>query len=147
MGWVHRLSEIDTEARTAICDNCGPVSVVRSKTYWRCQVANAGFTVRRRARLREIIQEIRQSGCSRCSERDPVCIDFHHRDPSQKSFLISNAPSLQVTDKSLLDEIAKCDLLCANCHRKAERGREYTSPQVTKDDQGRWVNGGLPQGI
>ena len=40
--------------------------------------------------------------------------DFHHRDPSQKDFSISkNAKSFEKCKQ----ELDKCDLLCANCHR------------------------------
>lgn len=40
---VHRLSEVDPEARTAICANCGPVQIVTSGIYkgqrtWRCKI-------------------------------------------------------------------------------------------------------------
>ena len=35
MGWVHRLSDIDTEARTAVCANCGPVGIRRQDEAWR----------------------------------------------------------------------------------------------------------------
>ncbi len=45
-----------------------------------------------------------------------ACIfHFHHRDQSQKEFALGN----QVVNKSwqrLIDELAKCDMLCANCH-------------------------------
>lgn len=40
--------------------------------------------------------------------------DFHHRDPSSKVDSISNL--LRSPDK-LKEELKKCDLLCANCHR------------------------------
>jgi hypothetical protein len=56
--------------------------------------------------------------CMRCGENHPATIDFHHRDPSQKDFLASRACSVGRGKKSTLEEIAKCDVLCSNCHRK-----------------------------
>lgn len=53
--------------------------------------------------------------CMRCGGVFPRCIyDFHHRDPSTKVDAISN---LLGKPKMLKEELKKCDLLCANCHR------------------------------
>ena len=42
--------------------------------------------------------------------------DWDHRDPSKKRFTISQKWS-NSSITTLLEEIAKCDLLCAYCHR------------------------------
>jgi hypothetical protein len=59
-------------------------------------------------------------GCAVCDEQDPVCLDFHHRDPSSK---VDDVASMlhRCCKEVILAEIAKCDLLCCNCHRKEER--------------------------
>jgi hypothetical protein len=49
----------------------------------------------------------------------PKAMDFHHRDPSQKEFSISNVRFLGYGKERVLQEIEKCDLLCAVCHRTA----------------------------
>ena len=57
--------------------------------------------------------------CIRCGESHPACIVFHHRDPKKKEFHV-NATTIWkgVPMKRILAEIEKCDVLCANCHRK-----------------------------
>ena len=58
--------------------------------------------------------------CTDCGETDPVVLEFDHlRD---KRFNISNALPYR-NWQSILDEIAKCEVVCANCHRRrtAER--------------------------
>jgi hypothetical protein len=55
-------------------------------------------------------------GCMECGEGHPACLDFHHKDPTEKAFAISRGGGR--SRESFLAEIAKCDLLCANCHRK-----------------------------
>lgn len=57
-------------------------------------------------------------GCSECSEKDPRCLDFHHRNPEEKSYHISLGLSNKLSLETLMKEIAKCDLLCRNCHIK-----------------------------
>jgi hypothetical protein len=42
MKWVHRLTEIDTVNRTAICSNCGPVGITPNQgKFWKCKVLAA----------------------------------------------------------------------------------------------------------
>ncbi len=53
--------------------------------------------------------------CVDCGERDPVVLEFDHI--REKLFDIG-ANLRDLTWQSLLDEIAKCEVVCANCHRR-----------------------------
>lgn len=60
--------------------------------------------------------------CMDCGGRYPSeCMEFDHRDPSRKKFNISLHSGYSV--KQFATEIAKCDLVCANCHRVRTRSR------------------------
>lgn len=64
--------------------------------------------------------------CSICGETDPICLDFHHLDPAQKTIEISLAIA-RWSIKRIREEMDKCIVVCANCHRKleaAKRGKE-----------------------
>lgn len=53
--------------------------------------------------------------CVDCTERDPVVLEFDHlRD---KCFDIGAALPYR-NWQSILDEIEKCEVVCANCHRR-----------------------------
>lgn len=54
--------------------------------------------------------------CSNCGESDICCLDFHHINPNEKEKAISEMISCSI-DK-IKEEINKCIVLCANCHRK-----------------------------
>ena len=60
--------------------------------------------------------------CIECGESEPVVIDFHHLDASEKedgiSRLIWNNSSLDKIKR----EIDKCVCLCSNCHRRVHAG-------------------------
>lgn len=59
--------------------------------------------------------------CARCGGSFPVVVmDFHHRDPATKLFTVAAGNRRKLTD--VIAEIAKCDVLCANCHRIVEWG-------------------------
>jgi hypothetical protein len=74
-----------------------------------------------KARKREVWDWFREYKktlvCFRCGQDHPATLDFHHRDPSKKDFLPSRACSVGMSKQRILEEIAKCDVLCANCHR------------------------------
>jgi hypothetical protein len=86
-------------------------------------VANARERKRRlrRERFPWIIDYLARHPCCDCGETDPVVLEFDHlRD---KEFEITHALPFRSWQK-ILDEIAKCEVVCANCHRRrtAERG-------------------------
>lgn len=66
---------------------------------------------------KQILLDARASGCIKCGEKHPACLDFHHRDGLANK-LGDIATMRRFGMKRLRAEIAKCDVLCANCHRK-----------------------------
>ena len=66
---------------------------------------------------RLLLDHLRTHPCVDCGESDPVLLDFDHRDPSTKT---ANVAALVKRGgmKALVAEIAKCDIRCANDHRR-----------------------------
>lgn len=74
---------------------------------------------RRLERKRAIVSLAKDNPCMDCGEKyHPYAMDFDHRESSEKranvSALLTNRCA---TDSDVLAEIAKCDLVCSNCHR------------------------------
>lgn len=69
--------------------------------------------------VRRRLAAISQLGgkCVRCGEDDQALLEFHHRDPSEKTFTICGRLA-GVSEQKLQDELSKCDLLCDDCHKK-----------------------------
>ena len=61
-----------------------------------------------------------KSGCVVCGEKDAACLDFHHC--AGKDYAISSMLR-SYSRESILLEIAKCVVICANCHRKLHASR------------------------
>lgn len=74
---------------------------------------------RRSQRIKEWFYELK-TPCIICGESEPVCIDFHHKDPNEKEFTIGKYRSR--SRAWLREEISKCVCLCSNCHRKVHAG-------------------------
>ena len=61
------------------------------------------------------LQVLRSAGCSKCEEKDPRCMDFHHTNPATKLFELSKYT--KHTFEEVKAEAAKCIVLCNNCHK------------------------------
>ena len=62
-----------------------------------------------------LVDFFRERPCVDCGETDPLVLEFDHL--GRKRFNIAKG----VRDRnwqSVLDEIATCDVVCANCHRR-----------------------------
>jgi hypothetical protein len=56
--------------------------------------------------------------CPNCGfQGDAAAFDFDHIDPSAKSRSITEMLGRGASDSALSEELAKCRMLCANCHR------------------------------
>lgn len=53
-----------------------------------------------------------------CQESDWVCLEFHHKDPNDKSMNMGKLLRSKCTDEELRVEVERCQCLCANCHNK-----------------------------
>lgn len=71
-----------------------------------------------KAAVRQFIIEAKSSSCLDCGISYPSYVmDFDHRDPIDKDRNIAEAANRGWSIERLKIEIAKCDLVCANCHR------------------------------
>lgn len=76
----------------------------------------------RQRRTSEFLRNLKRVPCADCGQRfDPVQMHFDHRDPRQKSFNLAAGRALLKNREQLLAEIAKCEIVCANCHRLRTR--------------------------
>lgn len=90
--------------------------------------ADAARRVRERAvKFKEHARRVKAKvGCA-CGERDPVCLDFHHRDPATKTYSIGRNITRFSSMAVLKEEIEKCDVVCGNCHVKHHAGTRTLS--------------------
>lgn len=76
------------------------------------------------ASFRLFLNKTKDVPCFDCGVKYPPCaMDFDHINPSLKKFNISEAQC--VRNEILLQEIEKCDIVCANCHRIREHDRNH----------------------
>lgn len=73
-------------------------------------------TEKKRLAVKAFVDSFRCVPCQDCKQTFPaVCMDFDHRPGEQKLFPLGLATTRDM--EVIKAEIAKCDVVCANCHR------------------------------
>ena len=120
-------------ARTRRRGTAGPSAdptseLERKRRYWRSQL--------------KMLERLKRRPCSDCGGRYASCaMDFDHRDPREKRYTVSRMVGRAGTAR-IMAEVAKCDIVCANCHRdRTYRRREASSSEREKLS---WSSASLP---
>lgn len=77
----------------------------------------------REERLQWLVRFLESRPCADCGETDPLTLEFDHL--GNKEFSVGQLFSDTSWDR-LQREIAKCDVVCANCHHRREAERAQT---------------------
>jgi hypothetical protein len=87
------------------------------------KVSRARAVARRRERLRLIVIAAKDCPCQDCGRSYPhYVMDFDHV-RGEKLLNIGQASQKNLAPKRIIDEIAKCDVVCSNCHRERTHQR------------------------
>ena len=110
----HRVRTRDRGRITASTDATRELE--RKRRYWRSQL--------------RMLERLKRRPCADCGGVFPGCaMDFDHRDPAQKRYTVSRMVGRAGTAR-IMAEVAKCDIVCANCHRdRTHRRREAGSSE------------------
>ena len=74
---------------------------------------------RHRVKIRALLFDfLNKKQCRDCGENDPRVLDFDNRDPKEKFKSISQMLSGHYSWIAICREIEKCEIRCANCHRR-----------------------------
>jgi hypothetical protein len=124
------LCGIEFEVRAAkqkFCSSACPCRILERKE-WDTQNQERLYAERR-----ALLDKIKLGrGCIDCGyNAHPAALHFDHREPEKKLFKIAQGLCRRL--ESLLAEVAKCDVRCANCHavktierNEGAKGRKHT---------------------
>lgn len=111
------------ESREKICEKCGKVFIPKKYGITRryCYdcipvISTTGAEARKQIKIWAV--EYKGGKCEKCGYNKCLeALDFHHTDPSQKDFILSDR-NLILSWIDIKKELDKCMLVCANCHRE-----------------------------
>lgn len=87
-----------------------------------------------------IVREAKHRPCADCDQRYPYYVmQFDHLGEEEKEDRISALAWVPVGEARLRAEMAKCEVVCANCHAERTHQRRATE-QLDKDHIGAWRN-------
>ncbi len=105
--------------RQRSCRQCTRLEIrnhyYRNKEYYLKKTKERN-TKKREEVKRFILDFLLKHPCVDCGENNPVVLDFDHRDDkiASVSDFVKKRSSLKIIQK----EISKCEVRCANCHRR-----------------------------
>ena len=111
-----------SSSKDGLQPHCRTCNRERSRAYYeRNRESHKTETIRRKkihqaANRQRIWDYLRNNPCVHCNESDPIVLEFDHLDPKTKFKEISRM--LDYSWDRIFDEINKCQVLCANCHRR-----------------------------
>ena len=131
---VKPLSEFhkNRTSRDGVQSYCRECNIAEAKRYHAENLEHCRARIARRARVRRdelqglLYEFLACHPCTDCGECDPVVLDFDHVAGDK----VANVSALVFALKPwevVMAEIAKCEVVCANCHRRrtAERLRSF----------------------
>lgn len=159
--WVHRLSNIDPDAKTAVCEHCGPFGIVpRGPDRWRCSIGLAGnhgshgrrSSRKKRARRRVAVALYKTLvGCERCgfTNLNPALLHIHHPEGDGAEYS-RRTKAIEATSTSALPahcqkdsrvgfvaELLRCEVLCSRC--TSTRTRKRRSCSMSRPGSRSWL--------
>ena len=109
---------------------CKPCNISRNQRWYREHPEVRAermdeWTRRRKRKLQRLVLEyLRDHPCVDCGEADPIVLDFDHQ--RDKIANISQMVLRKRPWSVILAEIAKCEVVCANCHRRRTAAQQRT---------------------
>lgn len=110
--------ERNTKGKSSLCHPCKREydRVWYAKNRDRLKERKRETATKRRELIREwITQYLLDHPCVDCGEPDPVVLEFDHR--GDKNHNVADMPWSYGLE-AVRREVAKCDVRCANCHRR-----------------------------
>ena len=77
------------------------------------------YYISRRKKKREFLADLKNKACADCGGNFPhYVMEFDHvPERGKKSFSVASGGNWSLKNGPLIEELKKCDVVCANCHR------------------------------
>ena len=113
---------------TKICSKCGRELPI-DQFNWRnkakgtqradCKECHSGYMKIKYQEKKDIVQNLKaETKCAKCGDSRGYVLDYHHINPEEKENNVSRMTSNNYQLNKVYEEIKKCVVLCANCHRE-----------------------------
>ena len=120
-GWGQHLNDVPIKRKLMPFKDPEKARISRRKCYRKNRVHYIAIQKAYRKTIQSAVREAKNKPCTDCGHSFPYYVmDFDHI--REKSFTIARSVGSAGMPKTLA-EIAKCEVICANCHRIRTHGR------------------------
>jgi hypothetical protein len=112
--------------RSGICKNCHRLYVNQHYQDNKVSYGKRSKINRKAIKNRNsaLIRSLKKKPCYDCGGKYSYYVmDFDHLEPKTKLCNVGRMAGQSISQKRILAEVAKCELVCANCHREREHRR------------------------
>ena len=96
--------------------------VLEGSNAFRCKKCRSESVAKWRRKVKATLVQEAGGRCVLCGyDRHVGALHLHHRDPAKKAFSVTQNGGTRALARAR-EEVAKCVLLCANCHAEVEGG-------------------------
>jgi hypothetical protein len=114
-----------------VCDNCKTELELNEENFHRrnrgdffrkCRKCEQQRVRKGRSKNKKFVVDYMGGKCVRCGyNKCYQALELHHKDGDDKEYTLSSF-SYNLNNEKVVEELKKCVLLCANCHREVEYG-------------------------
>jgi hypothetical protein len=91
----------------------------RRQWYSKNKKSEIAHVRRRKLEIKEWFKDYKKIlSCIKCGENHPATLEFHHKSGLTKDRDVAIMVNDGCSKEKIMNEIRKCQVLCANCHRK-----------------------------
>ena len=107
-------SKRNNDGLHAYCRDCHKQHYRDNAEKHKKRVKDRNYRVRKE--LQDILLEYLKDGCVDCGEKNIIVLEFDHV-MGEKILAVTVMMRRAVSEKTIREEIEKCEVRCANCHR------------------------------
>lgn len=105
-----------------------------NKHVWQERYGKKFYSPKRETARLYVYKYLKEHPCVECGEDDPIVLEFDHINAETKTATVSKL-MLGGSIDELISEIAKCQVLCSNCHkRKTARQQNWVMLKLKEQD-------------
>ena len=109
--------------------------VYKTKETWKCLKCEAEAVQKCRDKIKRMALAYKGGKCQCCGYNScAASLEFHHIDPNQKEFSLGHDGCTRSWERNK-EELDKCILVCANCHREIHAGVRPCPTDIIADNE------------
>jgi hypothetical protein len=115
---LNKVKKDGLQGYCIICDKAKQAEYYQRNKSWLKDKRRIQHLEIKRRNSQNVYRYLLEHPCIDCGENDPIVLEFDHLDRDLKIANISEMIGACFAWETIQNEISKCEVRCANCHRR-----------------------------